>query len=290
MTKMRSQKDDIQNWWAQNPMTYGATHGQPNFEDESHSLGTQAFFDRLDREFYTWNSPLHEKRPFDRLFPYEEFKNGKILEIGCGLGTMLMNWAKGGANCTGVDLNPTSVEQTIKRFKINDLEATIRLEDANHLPFDGNQFDYAYSWGVLHHSPNLETSIKELFRVLKPGGGFGIMLYNRHSLLQWYMTDYVEGFLHNERQWLTPLELNSRYGDGHREEGNPHTWPITQKEGLEMINPHSKDCKVRILGTDIDFALRYILPGFGKYLPTVLKKSLARRLGWSLWFYGHKDS
>ena len=282
-------KKNIQDWWAENPMTYGSTHGQTEFEDESHLLGTRDFFDRLDKEFYSWNFPLHDQIPFDRLFPYKEFKDGRVLEIGCGLGTMLMNWVKVGADCTGVDLNPTSIEQTTKRFDLHGLKGIISLEDANKLPFKDNEFDYVYSWGVLHHSPNLELSIKELFRVLKPGGGFGIMLYNRRSLLQWYITDFVEGFLHNESQWLTPLELNSRYGDGHREEGNPHTWPITKEEGLELIKPFSQDSKVRILGTDIDFAVRYMLPGFGKYLPRSLKKALARRLGWSLWFYGYKD-
>lgn len=283
-------KKNIQNWWAQNPMTYGETHGQTSYSEGQYALGTKEFFERVDHEFYSWNRPLHNQVPFGRLFPYDAYKGGRVLEIGCGLGTMLMNWAKMGADCTGVDLNPTSVEQTKKRFDMNGLKGNVSLEDANKLPFKDNEFDYVYSWGVLHHSPNLELSIKELFRVLKPGGGFGIMLYNRQSLYQWYMTDFVEGFLHNEGQWLSPLELNSRYGDGHKEEGNPHTWPITKKEGLDIIRPFSFDSSVNILGTDLDCVLRLMLPGIGKHLPTFLIKSLARRLGWSLWFHGHKDA
>lgn len=283
-------KKDIQNWWAENPMTYGETHGQTSYgKGESFKLGTPEFFERLDREFYRWNFPLHEKMPFDKIFPYDLYKGKKILEIGCGLGTMLSNWAKNGANCTGVDLNPTSITQTERRFDLLGLKASVSLQDANKLSFKDNEFDYVYSWGVLHHSPNLELSIKELMRVLKPGGGFGIMLYNRLSFYQWYMTDYVEGFLHNEAEFLSSLELNSRYGDGHREEGNPHTWPVTKKEGLDILCPQSTDASVKVLGTDLDVVLRLLSPGVSRFIPKPIIKALARRFGWSLWFHGHKN-
>ncbi|MBI1954643.1 MAG: class I SAM-dependent methyltransferase [Proteobacteria bacterium] len=283
---MIDNKKDIQNWWAENPMTYGETHGQTVFKEGAYEMGTLEFFDRIDQEFCSWNKPLHHEKPFDKLFPYNLYKDKKVLEIGCGLGTMLMNWARHGAECTAVDLNPTSIDQTKKRFEVHGLTADIRLEDANHLPFEGQSFDYVWSWGVLHHSPNLELSIKELFRVLKPGGGFGIMLYNRQSFYQWYMTDYVEGFLHRESKFLTPLELNSRYGDGHREEGNPHTWPVTKKEGLDLLKPFSKDASVRILGTDLDCVLKLMTPGISTFIPKPIIKALARRWGWSLWFHG----
>ena len=283
-----TQKSTVQDWWAENPMTYGETHGKTGFGENELELGTKKFFHRLDEEFYSWNKPLHDKIPFDKLFPYEEFKGKRILEVGCGLGTMLMNWALNGAECTGVDLNPTSIAQTKKRFELLGLSGDIRLEDARKLPFADNSYDYVYSWGVLHHSPDIEASFSEFFRVLKPGGKFGIMLYNRHSLLQWYMTDYIEGILHNEKAFLSPLELNSRYGDGHREEGNPHTWPVTKREMHAMLVGHSNDLHIKTLGTDLDYAFRLMLPGLGMMLPSFLKKPWARRLGWSLWMTGTK--
>jgi len=286
---MIGSKKDIQNWWAENPMTYGETHGQTAFKEGEYDLGTREFFERIDQQFYNWNKPLHQEKPFDMLFPYEKYRQKKVLEIGCGLGGMLMNWARNGAQCTGVDLNPTSIAQTKKRFELYGLEANIRLEDANQLPFEDNSFDYVWSWGVLHHSPNLDLSIRELFRVLKPGGEFGIMLYNRKSFYQWYMTDYIEGFLHREAKFLTPLALNSRYGDGHREEGNPHTWPVTKQEGLNLLKPFSQNADARILGTDLDCVLKLMTPGISAFIPKTIVKALARRWGWSLWFHGQKN-
>lgn len=128
-----------------------------------------------------------------------------------------------------------------------------------------------------------------MMRVIKPGGRFGIMLYNRHSVLHWYMTEYIEGFLHMENKFLNSLELASRYGDGAREEGNPHTWPVTKKEMNNLLGSYCKDLNIRVLGTDLDFAFRHLLPGLGLILPAWLKKTWARRYGWSLWMEGHKN-
>jgi SAM-dependent methyltransferase len=281
--------EKVQRWWAENPMTYGSTHGRTEYDDAAPELGTPEFFQRLDREFFGWNGPLHGTRPFDRIFPYDAYSAGKrVVEIGCGLGTMAMLWAQAGASVTAVDLNPTSVTQTRRRFELLGLQADIRLMDATHLEFADAQFDYAYSWGVLHHSPNLPQSVAEMMRVLKPGGEFGLMLYNRRSILHWYMTEYLEGFLHRERRFLSSLELASRYGDGAREEGNPHTWPVTKREVREMLAPHAHGVDIRVLGTDLDVSFRWMLPGLGLLAPRWMKKPWARRFGWSLWISGRK--
>ena len=178
-----SSKQDIRDWWSTNPMTYGQDHGHAAYADGKYEFGERTFFERVDREFYSWNVPLHAARPFDQLFPYETYVGKPVLEIGCGMGTMAMNWAKNGAKVTAVDLNSVAVEQTSRRFKVFELEGTICQSDANNLPFASESFDYVYSWGVLHHSPNLERSLSELIRVLVPGGQFGIMLYNRRTRL-----------------------------------------------------------------------------------------------------------
>ena len=121
-----------------------------------------------------------------------------------------------------------------------------------------------------------------------PGGGFGVMLYNRRSLFHWYMTAYIEGFLHLESRFLNALELASRYGDGRREEGNPHTWPVTVDEIRAVMAPGCDPFEARILGTELDSVLRYMVPGLGMVLPRLVKKAWARRYGWSIWFHGRK--
>jgi len=280
----------VERWWAENPMTYGTTHGKAEYAGgESVELGTYEFFAQVDRQFYAWNTPLHNRRPFDRLFPYDDYgPDDRVLEVGCGMGTMAMNWSRAGVRMTAVDLNEVAAAQTRRRMELAGLEADVRQADARRLPFDDGTFSYAYSWGVLHHSPDVEASVTELMRVLKPGGGFGIMVYHRRSLLHWYVTEYVEGFLHYERRFLDPRQLASRYGDAGREEGNPLTWPMTKRELRHALVPSSDDVRIRVLGTDVDFVLDSMVPRLSRVVPRALKKPWARRLGWSLWAFGHR--
>jgi SAM-dependent methyltransferase len=283
-----SEIDRIAQWWSSRPMTYGRIHGGTDYKDASVEMGSRDFFAAADRQFFAWNAPLHDARPFGRLFPYERYRDRDVLEIGCGMGAMAMGWAQQGARVTAVDLSAAGVAQTRRRFALWDLAGDIRQADARQLPFAAASFDYVYSWGVLHHSPDLERSVAELMRVLRPGGGFGVMLYNRRSLLYGYMIRFLEGFLHDERRFLSPLALASRYGDGAREEGNPYTWPITRSEAKRLFGAWSADVAIRALGTDLDGVLPFLIPGAGRVLPRWAKKPWARRFGWSLWISGRK--
>ncbi len=217
MINTDTSKEIIRDWWAAYPMTYGAAHGQATYVTESGStetleFGTREFFERVDATFYSWNNVLHtEEGFFGKLFPYGRYEGKDVLEIGCGLGTMAMNWAQHGARVAAVDLNPVSVAQTARRFRHFALPGTILEMDARTLAFTREAFDYVYSWGVLHHSPELERSVHELFRVLRPGGGFGVMLYNRRSIFYLYLILYLQGYLHAESRFLNPLQLASRY-------------------------------------------------------------------------------
>jgi SAM-dependent methyltransferase len=283
-----SEAGEIAKWWASRPMTYARDHGGTDYKGGAVELGSREFFAAADRQFHAWNAPLHDPRPFGRIFPYDRYRGRDVLEIGCGMGAMAMHWAQQGAQVTAVDLTDVAVAQTTRRFDLMGLAGDIRQADARALPFADARFDYVYSWGVLHHSPDLARSVVELMRVLKPKGEFGVMLYNRRSLLYGYTIRFIEGFLHDERRFLSPLQLASRYADGAREEGNPHTWPITRAEALALFGRHGRDVTVDILGTDLDGILPFLVPGLGHVLPRWAKKPWARRFGWSLWIHGSK--
>ena len=203
---------------------------------------------------------------------------------------MSMLWAQNNAKITAIDLNLQSVKLTRKRFKNNKLKGVISLGDANKLKFKDNSFDYVYSWGVLHHSPNFKKSVSELLRVTKKGGEFGIMVYNRNSILFNYMIKYREGFLHLENKFNSQISLASKFTDGAKEGGNPYTWPLTCSELKKLLTPFSNKLKIKILGTDLDASLPQLIPFLGKFFPLFIKKSLAKRFGWSIWITGEKNN
>lgn len=290
-------KGKIRDWWASNPMTYGDVHGKTEYHTQesdviSVELGSREFFETADQRFYQWSTLLHTPEGrFGKIFPYAEMRGKPVLEVGCGMGCMAMNWAQQGAQLTAVDLNPVAVAQTRRRFEIFGLPGRIMEMDGATLDFPDSTFDYAYSWGVLHHSPNLKASLAEMRRVLKPGGRGGWMLYHRHSLLYGYTIWWLEGIAHLENHFLTPLELASRYSDGGHEEGNPHTWPVTREEVYQRYFVDFEDVRVRVLGADLERVIDQAVPRAGSSLfPRAVLKALARRWGWSLWITAKKPA
>lgn len=104
-----------------------------------------------------------------------------VLEIGCGNGADGYMFATNGADYTAVDLTPEAVEATRRHFAAEGLSGKFRVESCDQLSFADSSFDSVYSFGVLHHTPDPERAVREVHRVLKPGGTARVMLYHRHS-------------------------------------------------------------------------------------------------------------
>jgi SAM-dependent methyltransferase len=160
-------KQEVREFWNANPCGTQFAHLE---------WGTKEFFDEVERFRYAIQPFMHKTMEFDR------HRGKKLLEIGCGLGTDLLQFARGGALVTGIDLTPKSVELTKDRLRLYELPGKALVADAEQLPFENNSFDVIYSFGVLHHTPDTPRSVREALRVLKPGGRFLLMLYHRTSL------------------------------------------------------------------------------------------------------------
>jgi ubiquinone/menaquinone biosynthesis C-methylase UbiE len=127
----------------------------------------------------------------------------KVLEVGLGVGSDLLNWAKAGALVSGVDLTEASVSLVKKRLDAEHLVAEVLIGDAENLPFPDAQFDFYYSWGVLHHTPDTRRALAEALRVLKPGGTLKLMLYHYPSVfayLAWMLHGPLKGKLASPRK------------------------------------------------------------------------------------------
>ena len=126
--------------------------------------GSQQFFDSVSRERYARQPFMAEAVGFSR------YSGKELLEIGCGLGTDLLEFARGGARVTGLDLTPAVVALARRRFELEGASGNFVVGDAERLPFADNRFDVVYSFGVLHHTPDTGRAFAEVRRILRPGG------------------------------------------------------------------------------------------------------------------------
>lgn len=124
---------------------------------------------------------------------FYQHEGEKVLEIGAGMGTDLAQFALGGAIVTDLDLSLGHLEHTRTNFRLRGLQGEFRQGDGETLPFPDNTFDVVYSNGVIHHTPNTVGVIRDIHRVLKPGGKAIIMVYAEHSLHYWRQLVYKLG-------------------------------------------------------------------------------------------------
>ena len=144
--------------------------------------GEREYYDEIEAHRYG-----HMYRYLPELFELDRHRGEKVLEVGCGIGTDALRWAKGGAEVTAIDLTEEAIAEATRRFALYGLRADLRVGDAESLPFADGAFDLVYSFGVLHHTPDTQRAIDEIHRVLRPGGRAFVMLYNRRSYT-WYVS------------------------------------------------------------------------------------------------------
>ena len=99
---------------------------------------------------------------------------GKTLELGCGTGFFLLNLKLAGVIDEGhvTDLSPGMVEVAQRNATALGFEVGGRVADAERIPYEDGTFDLVVGHAVLHHIPDVEQSLREVLRVLKPGGRF----------------------------------------------------------------------------------------------------------------------
>jgi len=163
---MMPKLNDVESFWNSNPCMARLYHGNKN---------KITAFTKIEDERYSRFSGILKYALF------KSFKGKKVLEVGCGIGSDGIQFARNGACYTGVDLTNAAVSIAKERFELFGQKGEIIKVDTESLPFPDNYFNHVYSFGVIHHSPNPENIVNEIHRVLKPGGSINIMLYNRTS-------------------------------------------------------------------------------------------------------------
>src|SRR5687767_8302292 len=131
--------DDVRDYWNRH------IH---DLEITTHPVGSRGFFQDLDQYHF---EKLHHLL---RLVDFDGYRGKRVLDVGCGAGTDLVRFARGGAIVTGVDVSRAAIELARRNFEQQGLAADLREADGEHLPFPDNSFALAFAHGVVQYTPD----------------------------------------------------------------------------------------------------------------------------------------
>jgi ubiquinone/menaquinone biosynthesis C-methylase UbiE len=290
---MNATISDVKGFWDANPCQ----------SDLSSEQDRRRYFEDISRKRFQgreWHVPI--------VAAFGSFRGKDVLEIGCSIATDGLEFARNGANYVGIDLTPNSIELAKERFGLFGVSGKFEVANAEErLPFPDAAFDHVYSFGVIHHSPVPERIVREIYRVLRPGGTLTVMLYNRSSI-----NYYVEiMFLRKIFRWcllpaFMPGLLAAVTGfdrwklEGHREMLKTK---ITKEQWISM-NTDGPFCplarvynrrEAAALFKDFDNVRQEIWElnvdhwsFIGKAIPASIAKWIGRRWGWHRMIYAEK--
>jgi ubiquinone/menaquinone biosynthesis C-methylase UbiE len=140
---------------------------------------------------------------------------GDALEVGAGTGFFLLNLAQSGvaSRLSVTDISPGMVEAARRNAEGLGLAVDARVADAEQLPFDDASFDLVVGHAVLHHLPDVEQALREVLRVLRPGGRFvfageptryGDRVARPLSRATWWLTTHVTALPGVRARWARP--------------------------------------------------------------------------------------
>lgn len=223
---------------------------------------TKEYFDEVEKKKYFVESHIADFTDFG------QWGGKHVLEIGCGIGTTAINFARNGAVYTGVELSDVSLNATKERFKVYDQTGTFYLGNAEELSsfLPPKTYDLVYSFGVIHHSPHPEKIIAEIKKYIDKNSVVKIMLYARNS---WKKIMIDEGLDQFEAQSGCPI-------------ANTYTREnvASLMDGFEIV----KIDQTHIFPYQVDEYKqgKYVKQSWFASMPDNMFKALENRLGWHL--------
>ncbi len=261
---MIDDKQRAREQWGKDPA--GAVYGS------RHEFASREFFDEVERHRY------HEYAPWmPKVMGFDQFKEKRLLEVGCGMGTDLLQFARGGANVTGIDLTPRSIEISKRHLSLYGERGDFANADCERLPFADESFDVVYSNGVLHHTPDTAGAVREVHRVLRPGGLARVMLYHRGSWAYWSQVVLRYGILRAEfMRGNSPADIMSRRVEFNEGGGRPLVKVYSRREARQLFS------MFREVKITIDQLTRPEFYFLGGLIPEPVWHMLRTTLGWNV--------
>ena len=181
---------DVRKFWDERPC---------NIRHSKAQIGSKTYFDEVEHRKYFVEPHI------PKFAEFEIWKGKKVLEVGCGIGTDAINFVRSGAIYTGVELSKESLNLTKKRFSTYKLSGTLlegNAEELDTIFSETNKFDLIYSFGVLHHTPNIQKALTSISKLMNESSRLKIMVYAKNS---WKQAMINSGLDQPEAQFGCPI-------------------------------------------------------------------------------------
>src|SRR5215471_12463458 len=160
----------VRNYWNARPC---------NIRHSPKPVGTREYFEEVEARKYFVEPHILRFAEFPR------WRDKRVLEIGCGIGTDTVNFARHGAWVTAVDLTENSLQLARQHAAVFGLQDRIRFYQANAEELDRvvpiEPYDLVYSFGVIHHTPNPDRVLEQVRRYMHRQSVLKVMVYHRYS-------------------------------------------------------------------------------------------------------------
>lgn len=247
--------DQVLNYWNSRPC---------NIKHSSAEIGSMKYFNEVEERKYFVEPHIPTFAEF------EKWNGKRVLEIGCGIGTDAINFARNGSIYTGIELSSASLELTRKRFNVFGL--TGRLLEGNAEELDillkDETFDLIYSFGVLHHTPSINRAFQSIRKLSNADTLFKFMVYAENS-------------------WKNAL-INAQLDQPEAQAG----CPIANVYAKSEIESLLKDCGFQVESISQDHIFPYKVDAYKNYkyeleewfkaMPLKMFSALEKSLGWHL--------
>jgi 2-polyprenyl-3-methyl-5-hydroxy-6-metoxy-1,4-benzoquinol methylase len=255
-------------------------HRPCNLRHSPAPVGTRQYFDEVEQRKYFVEPHIPAFADFAR------WKNRRVLEVGCGLGTDTINFARAGALVTAVDLSEESLALARRRASIFGVDDRVRFvaADAERLSefVEPQSYDLVYSFGVIHHSPHPERILRQLrSHFVDAGSTLKVMVYHRWS---WKVLGIVRTDAHGA--WWRMDSVVARQSEA--QTGCPVTYTYSRRSGARLL----EQAGFRVANAQVDHIFPYRVADYVRYeyvqtlpfryLPGSAMRALEHRLGWHL--------
>lgn len=263
---LKKELQKVREYWNRRPC---------NIRHSPAEMGTKEYFDQVaERKYFV-------EPHIPKFAEFEKWNGKNVLEIGCGIGTDTVSFARAGAHVTAVDLSEESLKLSKKRAEVYGLDIEFIHANAEELSkyVPRRDYDLVYSFGVIHHTPDPFKVMEEIQKIMKPGSVLKMMVYNKICWkVLWILMRYGKGAF-----WRLDELIAER---SEAQTGCPYTYTYTKHSIKPMLRGFVPT------SIEVDHIFPYSIKEYKEYqykkvwyfrfIPGFLFRLMERKFGWHM--------